>query len=183
MGALAGDLGRCVPALGIAACSGVGKTSLLQRLIPLLNERGLRVGILKKTHHDIEIDRPGKDSHALRMAGARAVMLSAPRRRVLIVEREETRDPDLREELAHFDASEVDIILVEGYRQARFPKIELHRSGLEHPLLFPEDPSVIAVATDEALPIAPGLPCLDLNDPRQIADFILERMRDGKLER
>lgn len=172
-----------VPAIGFAAFSGVGKTTLLRRLIPLLNESGLRVGVLKKTHHAVEIDRPGKDSHVLRMAGARAVMLSAPDRRILIVEREAARpEPDLREELAGFDASEVDIVLVEGYRQASFPKIELRRAGLNHPPLYPEDPCVIAVATDVALPLAPGIPCLDLDNPRQIADFVLERLRSGALE-
>ncbi len=161
--------------LGFAAFSGTGKTTLLKRLIPLLREKGLKVGLIKKTHHDADIDRPGKDSHALRMAGASPVMLSSSRRRAIITEHEEVRERSLAEELAHFDPTDVDIILVEGFKHERFAKIELHRPSLGKPLLFPGDPSIIAIATDGDLPAVTDIPVLDLNSPRQIAEFILNR--------
>ncbi len=159
--------------LGIAAFSGTGKTTLLKQLIPLLKSRGLRVGLIKKTHHDADIDQPGKDSHELRMAGASPVMLSSSHRRAVITEHEEIRERSLAEELAHFDQKDVDIILVEGFKHERFPKIELHRPSLGKPLLFPDDASIIAIATDGDLSVTPDIPGLDLNSPRQIADFIL----------
>lgn len=163
--------------LGFAAYSGTGKTTLLKQLIPLLKENGLRVGLIKKSHHDFEIDRPGKDSHELRMAGASPVMLSSPRRRAIITEHAEIRERGLAEELAFFDQASVDVILVEGFKQESFPKIELHRPSLGKPLMFPDDPSVIAIATDALLPIKPLIPLFDINLPRPIADFILDRLR------
>ncbi len=159
--------------LGFAAFSGTGKTTLLKQLIPFLKAKGLRVGLIKKSHHDFEIDQPGKDSHALRRAGASPVMLSSPHRRAIITEHEEIRERGLAEELAYFDRAGVDLILVEGYKNERFPKIELHRPSLGKPLLFPEDASIIAIATDGALPVTPDIPRLDINAPQQIADFIL----------
>jgi len=161
-------------AIGFAAFSGTGKTTLLKQLIPLLKEKGLRVGLVKKSHHDFEIDRPGKDSHELRMAGASPVMLSSSHRRAVITEHTELRERTLAEELVFFDRDSVDIILVEGYKQENFPKIELHRPSLGKPLLFPEDPAIIAIATDGHLPVKPTIPEFDLNSPRPIADFIAE---------
>jgi len=163
--------------IGFAAFSGTGKTTLLKQLIPLLKEKGLRVGLVKATHHDFEIDRPGKDSHALRLAGASPVMLSSSRRRAVITEHAEIRERGLAEELAFFDQGSVDIILVEGFKQERFPKIELHRPSLGKPLLFPDDPSIIAIATDGALPATPPIPQFDLNSPRPIAEFILDHLK------
>jgi len=163
--------------LGFAAFSGTGKTTLLKQIIPLLKEKGLRVGLVKASHHGFEIDRPGKDSHELRMAGASPVMLSSSRRRAIITEHAEIRERGLAEELAFFDQGSVDIILVEGFKQEGFPKIELHRPSLGKPLLFPDDPSIIAIATDGALPVAPAIPQFDLNAPRPIADFILGHLR------
>ncbi len=159
--------------LGFAAYSGTGKTTLLKRLIPLLKEKGLRVGLIKQSHHDFEIDRPGKDSHELRLAGASPVMLSSPWRRAIITEHAERRERGLAEELAYFDQASVDLILVEGYKHEPFPKIELHRPALGKPLLFPQDPSIIAIATDGPLPADPAIPRFDLNAPAAIAEFIL----------
>ena len=160
--------------LGFAAFSGTGKTTLLKQLIPLLKAKGLRVGLLKKTHHDADIDRPGKDSYELRQAGASPVMLSSPRRRAVITEHEEIRERGLVEELSCFDWGNVDLVLVEGYKHEPFPKIELHRPVLGKPLLFPEDPSIIAIASDGPLPVNPSIPRFDLNAPVAIADFIFE---------
>jgi molybdopterin-guanine dinucleotide biosynthesis protein B len=163
-----------IPAVGIAAPSGTGKTTLLIRLIPLLKNRGLRVGLIKKTHHDLELDRPGKDSFELRRAGANPVMLRSPRRRIVVTEFAAPRDGDLADDLADFGRGGVDLVLVEGYRGAAIPKIELHRPALGRAPLFPEDPHIIAVATDDpGLPTA-ALPRLDLNRPEAIAEFLLD---------
>jgi molybdopterin-guanine dinucleotide biosynthesis protein B len=164
--------------LGFAAFSGTGKTTLLTQLIPLLKAQGLRVGLLKQSHHDVEIDHPGKDSHRLRHAGASPVMLASPYRRVLITEHEDQHERGLAEELAHFPCAAVDLILVEGYKHEAFPKIELHRPSLGKPLLFPDDPMIIAIASDGPLAIIPTIPQLDLNQPARIARFILDDFAD-----
>ncbi|MBS1213546.1 MAG: molybdopterin-guanine dinucleotide biosynthesis protein MobB [Proteobacteria bacterium] len=164
-----------VPVLGFAAFSGTGKTTLLKQLIPLLNSRGLHVALIKKSHHDFEIDHPGKDSYELRMAGASPVMLTSSHRRAVITEHREIRERSLEEELACLDQAGIDLILVEGFKQERFPKIELHRPALGRPLLFPDDSSIIAVATDGELAVSPEIPRFDLNEPERIAEFIIDR--------
>lgn len=164
------------PVLGFAAWSGTGKTTLLTRLIPLLKGRGLNVGLIKKSHHDFEIDHPGKDSYELRMAGASPVMLSSSHRRAVITEHAEIRERSLAEELAHLDTTGLDLVLVEGYKQEKFPKIELHRPALGKPLLFLNDDTIVAIACDAELPLEPGIPRLDLNQPEAIATFILDRI-------
>lgn len=169
-----------VPLLGFAAFSGTGKTTLLKQIIPRLKNRGLRVGLIKHSHHAFEIDHPGKDSYELRQAGATPVMLSSSRRRAIIMEHPEAREPVLNEELAHFVQTGLDIILVEGFRHERFPKIELHRPALGKPLLHPNDDTIIAVASDVAPVSASPIPCLDLNDPEQIVGFILDAFLKGR---
>ena len=161
-----------VPLLGFAAFSGTGKTTLLKRLIPLLKARGLQVGVIKHSHHRFEIDKPGKDSFELRAAGANPVMLSSSRRRAMIQELEQEREPRLAEELTHFDLTGRDLILVEGFKYERFTKMELHRPALGHPLLFPDDDSIIAIASDADLAVQPPIPRFDLNRPELIASFI-----------
>jgi molybdopterin-guanine dinucleotide biosynthesis protein B len=163
-----------VPLLGFAAFSGTGKTTLLKKLIPLLTARGLRVGLIKHSHHAFEIDHPGKDSYELRRAGANPVMLSSSHRRAIMTEHRAIREPTLNGELAYFDQTGLDLILVEGFKRERFPKIELHRPALGKPLLFPADDTIIALATDAAPAVEPTIPHLDLNDPERIARFILE---------
>jgi molybdopterin molybdotransferase len=162
-----------IPVLGFAAHSGTGKTTLLEKLIPLLVASGLRVGLIKKSHHDFTIDHPGKDSHRLRQAGATTVLLCSPYRRAIIVEHESRKEPELSEELAQIDHHNLDIILVEGFKDADIPKIELHRTQLDNPLQFPSDPSIIALATDGGQLPDSGMPHLDINNPEQIRDFIL----------
>ncbi|MCQ8127129.1 molybdopterin-guanine dinucleotide biosynthesis protein B [Methylomonas rivi] len=159
--------------LGFAAFSGTGKTSLLTRLIPLLKQRGLNVGVIKHSHHDFEIDYPGKDSYRLRSAGASPVMIVSPYRRALITEFYPHRDAGLQEQLAAFPTAGLDLILVEGFRHDRFAKIELHRPSLGKALLYPADTDIIAIASDQPMDTPAGLPCLDLNNPLAIADFIL----------
>ncbi len=164
-----------VPLLGFAAYSGTGKTTLLKQLIPLLRAEGLRIGLIKHAHHEADIDQPGKDSHELRMAGASPVMLSTARRRAIIMEHAEPRDPVLDEELRYLDQSALDLLLVEGFKRESLPKIELHRPALGHQPLYPNDPHVIAMAVDEVLDPPPPIPCFDINQPRQLLDFILTR--------
>ncbi len=163
-----------VPILGFAAFSGTGKTTLLTQLIPLLQARNLRVGLIKHSHHNFEIDHPGKDSYRLRKAGASPIMMVSRYRRAIITEYPEAIEPRLFDQLAYFDVSRVDIILVEGFKREHFPKIELHRPSLNKPLLFPNDESIIAIARDAPLPSPVAIPQLDLNRPDNIAAFILD---------
>jgi molybdopterin-guanine dinucleotide biosynthesis adapter protein len=162
-----------VPILGFAAFSGTGKTTLLTQLIPILKAHGLRIGIIKHSHHNFQIDQPGKDSFRLREAGASPVMLVSTHRRAIITEIEPIKEPKLDDQLLAFDQSELELILVEGFKSAQFPKIELHRPSLNKPVLYPNDPSIIAVASDAPLDIPLALVQLDLNQPRFIAEFIL----------
>ncbi|ORU93368.1 MAG: molybdopterin-guanine dinucleotide biosynthesis protein MobB [Cycloclasticus sp. symbiont of Bathymodiolus heckerae] len=158
-----------IPVLGFAANSGTGKTTLLSRLIPILNERGLKVGLIKHSHHDFDIDQPGKDSYRLRKAGASPVVLVSKHRRAVITELS-AGEPTLKEQLYCFSDNSVDLIIVEGFKQESFPKIELYRLALNGPLLHSHDESIIAIASDDKL--STPLPLLDLNNPAQIADFI-----------
>lgn len=165
-----------VPIIGVTAFSGTGKTTLLKQLIPLLRARGLRVGVIKHTHHDFDVDRPGKDSYELRHAGAAETLLASGRRWALMVETDGEGDPELARLLERMDQRNLDLVLVEGFKHERFPKIELHRPSLGKPLLFPDDPDVIAVAADAPIGRETQLPLLDLNDPEVIVAFILTRV-------
>ncbi len=161
-----------IPVLGFVAASGTGKTTLLTQVIPILKRNGLRVGLIKHSHHDFEIDRPGKDSFRLREAGASPVMLVSRYRRAIISEFIPEQEPGLADQLKQFDQSELDLILIEGFRAEKFPKIELHRASLEKPLLYPNDQDIIAIATDVALETPAYLIQLELNRPEMIAAFI-----------
>ncbi len=162
-----------VPLLGFAAASGTGKTTLLTQIIPILKNQGLRVGLIKHSHHDFEIDQPGKDSFRLRVAGATPVMLVSPYRCVIITELPTQQVLSLNQQLAFFDQSELDLILIEGFKTEVIPKIELHRHSLNQPLLYPNDPHIIAIASDTPLITPDYLTQLNLNQPEFIADFIL----------
>lgn len=166
-----------VPILGFAAYSGTGKTTLLTQLIPQLKQHGLRIGLIKHSHHRFDIDHPSKDSFRLREAGAATVMLVSSHRRAIITEFAEPSDPNLNDQLAELNQSQLDLILVEGFKQEQFPKIELHRPVLNKPLIYPGDPDIIAVATDVPLIIPAHLHLLDINQPLDIAHFILNFMR------
>jgi molybdopterin-guanine dinucleotide biosynthesis protein B len=161
------------PVLGFAAASGTGKTTLLTQLIPLLKQQGLRVGLIKHSHHDFEIDKPGKDSFRLRAAGASPVMLVSSHRRAVITEFSEPVELCLAEQIAVFEKNQLDLILVEGFKTEIFPKIELHRSELNLPFLYLNDPEIIAVASNTELNLPEPLIQLDLNNPIRITEFIL----------
>ncbi len=159
-----------IPLLGFAAASGTGKTTLLTQLIPLLKAKNLRIGVIKHSHHDFEIDHEGKDSFRLRHAGATPMVLVSKYRRVIIEEFSNHQEPTLEDQLALFNPTETDLILVEGFRNAPVPKIELHRAELNKPLLYLNDVHIIAIATD--IELNTTLPQLNLNQPADIADFI-----------
>ncbi|WP_411728180.1 molybdopterin-guanine dinucleotide biosynthesis protein B [Methyloglobulus sp.] len=170
-----------VPIIGFAAFSGTGKTTLLTQLIPILKQQGLRIGLIKHSHHNFQIDQPSKDSFRLREAGASPVMLVSTHRRAIITEFQPAREPMLDEQLLTFDQSELDLILVEGFKAAHFPKIELHRPSLNNPLLYPNDPDIIAIATDYPLATPQSLVQLDLNQPELIAKFIIQQFHQFKV--
>jgi len=164
--------------LGIAGYSGSGKTTLLEALIPLLSLHGLVCSVIKRAHHGFDVDKPGKDSWRHRQAGAQEVMLASPERWVLM--RELRRDPEENLENLLTRLSPCDLVLVEGFKSAPIPKIEVHRPANGKPPLYPEFPNVLAVATDA--PCEAPLPILDLNDHEAIAGHIVEllpTLRDG----
>ncbi|WP_372882897.1 molybdopterin-guanine dinucleotide biosynthesis protein B [Psychromonas sp.] len=160
-----------VPLLGFAAFSGTGKTTLLEQLIPLLVRQGLKVALVKHSHHDIEMDQPGKDSYRLRKAGASQLVLAGTQRAILFCEYGQKKDSELHEQLALLQTDCLDLVLVEGFREQPFNKIELHRNELDKPFLFKNDRTIIAVACDG--PVADcDLPVLDLNNPAAISEFV-----------
>jgi molybdopterin-guanine dinucleotide biosynthesis protein B len=162
------------PVLGFSGFSGSGKTTLLAALIATLSARGLRIGLVKHSHHAFDIDHPGKDSHTLRQAGACRVAIGSSRRWALMVERPEPREANLAELVAQVDDPSLDLILVEGFRQETHPKVEVHRPSLGHPLLATHDASVIAVATDDPGLDTHGRPQLPLDDATRVAAFVID---------
>lgn len=156
--------------IGIAGWSGAGKTTLLVKLIPELIARGLSVSTLKHAHHLFDVDKPGKDSHAHREAGAREVLIASRKRWALMHELRDEKEPSLAALLHHL--SPVDLVLVEGFKHDKHLKIEVHRAENGKEFLFPSDPAIKAVAADCTLP--EGAPHhLDLNDVATIADAVL----------
>ncbi len=168
-----------IPVLGFAAYSGTGKTTLLKQLIPLLREQGLRPGVIKHAHHEVEFDVPGKDSYVLRKAGAGQVLLASANRWALMGEEPGAEEPELPVLLGRMDLSELDLVLVEGFRHIPFPKIELHRPALGKPLLCESDDTILAVASDGTIDLPGALPWLDLNDVGAIAAFVLTFCEGG----
>jgi molybdopterin-guanine dinucleotide biosynthesis adapter protein len=160
--------------IGLAGWSGSGKTTLLAKLIPVLIARGRTVSTLKHAHHEFDIDKPGKDSHTHRIAGAREVLISSARRWALMHELRDEPEPSLRELLTHL--SPVDLVIVEGYKTQSHPKLEVHRASVGKPLLYPNDPHVVAIASDTRPPNL-SLPFADLNDIEAIADLVDELAR------
>lgn len=157
-------------ALGIAGYSGSGKTTLIEKLLPRLGEAGLSVSVIKQSHHDFEVDVPGKDSWRHRAAGARQVLLTSPHRWMLVQELRGAAEPSLEQHLQQL--APCDLVLVEGYKHADIPKIEVWRAANARPWLHPEDPRYIAVVADQT---PPGpLPHLFIDDTEAILAFLLE---------
>jgi molybdopterin-guanine dinucleotide biosynthesis protein B len=172
---------RKLPTLGFVAPSGTGKTTLLRKLVPLLRERGLRVAYLKHTHHDVQLDTPGKDSFEIAEAGAEQVMLASSDGWTLM-DRRATGEPDLPRLAARFDAAGLDLLLVEGFHYLHYPKIEVHRSSSGKAPLYPDDRDILAVVTDSRLTGEEHPPELPIDDPRAVADFIVRGLADGHFD-
>ncbi len=158
--------------LGIAGWSGAGKTTLITRLIPLLAERGMRVATLKHAHHAFDVDQPGKDSYEHRKAGACEVIVSSARRWVQMHEVGTGTEATLAELLRRL--SPCDVVLVEGFKTERHPKLEVFRACVGKSPLHPQDDRIVAVASDQPLPGA-AIPVVDINDVPGIADLVLAR--------
>lgn len=163
-----------IPVIGICAhSSGMGKTALLAALLPSLSAMGYRISVIKQAHAEFDLDRPGKDSYRMREAGAAQVLLSSPKRWALLTEHAlNDEDSRLLELVGHLDPCLCDLVLVEGFRNARIPKIEVFRAGCGQIPLAHHDPDILAVASD--VDLLPRLPQLNLNNPQQIAGFIAD---------
>ncbi|MFT4581103.1 MAG: molybdopterin-guanine dinucleotide biosynthesis protein MobB [Gammaproteobacteria bacterium] len=170
---------RGVPVLGFAAYSGTGKTTLLKRLLPRLIELGRRPAIVKHAHHDFDIDYPGKDSYELRKAGANQVLVGSNQRWAMVVETPALGEAQLVNFLARLELNQTDVILVEGFRDEHYPKIEIQRTSLERPLFYPHDNSVIAIATDATANHNSSVPVIELADIERLAEFVLQYCNDA----
>src|SRR4051812_27566147 len=157
---------------GFAGWSGSGKTTLIEKLIPRFVERGLRVSLIKHAHHEFDVDQPGKDSYRHRHAGCAEVLLSSSKRWAMMHELRGTPEPTLQEQLKLFKPC--DLVIVEGYKAEPMPKVEVRRAGTTTPALYPDDPNVVAVATDDV--IETDLPQLDVNDGEAVAQFIIQHL-------
>ena len=162
---------------GLAGWSESGKTTLMTALIPKLLARGVTVSTVKHAHHAFDIDQPGKDSWRHRNAGACEVLIASDQRWALMHELREEPEPPLDRLIAQL--SPVDLVLVEGFKHHPHPKIEVRRPSLGKPPLYPDDPSVVAVASDELLP-GLAVPWLPLSDPAAVACFIIEHQGLGR---
>jgi molybdopterin-guanine dinucleotide biosynthesis protein B len=164
------------PLLAIAAYSGTGKTTLLKQLIPLLKQQQIRIGLIKHTHHDMDVDTPGKDSYELRKAGASQTLVANDQRWALMTETPEQQPLDLMYLASRFDSSKVDLILVEGFKHEPISKIVLYREEVGKPLESMLDKYVIAVASDKKTNDI--LRQLDINRPEEIAVFITQWLKE-----
>ncbi|HYX63519.1 MAG TPA: molybdopterin-guanine dinucleotide biosynthesis protein B [Burkholderiales bacterium] len=158
---------------GFAGWSGSGKTTLIEKLIPRLAGVGLRVSLIKHAHHTFDVDQPGKDSYRHRHAGASEVLVTSSRRWVLMHELRGAAEPAFEQQLERLSAC--DLVIVEGFKHAAIPKLEVWRRVTGEPLLHPNDPHIVAVASDTR--VDTRLPVLDLNDDAAIASFVLAHLR------
>lgn len=158
---------------GFAGYSGSGKTTLIEKLIPIFNGRGLEVSLIKHAHHTFDVDQPGKDSYRHRHAGCKEVLVTSSRRWVLIHELRGAAEPPLAEHVKRI--SPCDLVLVEGFKRERIPKLEVYRAQVGEPLLHPHDADIVAIASDQQLNAT--LPQFDLDDPIAIADFVLRHVK------
>jgi molybdopterin-guanine dinucleotide biosynthesis protein B len=159
-------------AIGLAGWSGAGKTTLIVRLIPELNLRGVSVSTIKHAHHGFDVDRPGKDSYEHRAAGAHEVLVASANRLALMREFRGTPEPSLAHLLRML--APVDLVLIEGFKRDPLPKIEVYREANGKPPMYPEDDNIIALVSDCATPPA-HLPHASIDDIADAADLVLAR--------
>ena len=157
---------------GFAGWSGSGKTTLIEQLIPRFARRGLRVSLIKHAHHTFDVDQPGKDSYRHRHAGASEILVTSSRRWVLMHELRGAHEPPFEEQVKRL--SPCDLLFVEGFKFAPIPKLEVWRTETGEPLLHPNDPHIVAVASDAK--VETKVPLLDLNDVDGIASFIVKKL-------
>ena len=156
---------------GFAGWSGSGKTTLIEQLIPRFVGHGLTVSLIKHAHHTFDVDHPGKDSYRHRQAGASEILVTSSRRWVLMHELRGSHEPSFDEQVKRI--SPCDLLLVEGFKHAPIAKLEVWRAVTGEPLLHPNDPHIVAVASDSK--VDTKLPLLDLNDPEAISQFIVKQ--------
>src|SRR5258708_12160188 len=152
---------RSMRIIGLDCLSGSGKPTLIPKLLPHLIARGLRVSTLKHAHHGFDLDQPGKDSFMHRTAGATEVVISSAKRFAVLHELRDEAEWDLPELLTKF--APVDLVLVEGFKRDAFPKLEIHRAANGKPLIQPDDPHIVAIASDVPFPQA-KVPLVALHD-------------------
>jgi molybdopterin-guanine dinucleotide biosynthesis protein B len=157
--------------IGLAGWSGAGKTTLVAKLIPSITARGLRVSTLKHAHHAFDVDQPGKDSYMHRMAGATEVLVSSQNRFALMHELRGAAELTLSELLGKL--SPVDLVIIEGYKRDPHPKLEVYRASVGKPLIHPDDPYVVAIASDVELP-AMRVPRVSIDDTEAVIDILLK---------
>ena len=156
--------------IGLSGWSGAGKTTLLAKAIPRLVARGVTVSTVKHAHHAFDLDQPGKDSHTHRAAGATEVLISSAHRWALMHELRGAPEASLAALLTKL--SPVDLVIVEGFKREGHPKLEVHRAEVGKPLLFPDDPAIVAIASDAPVPNA-RMPVVMLDDIEAIVDILL----------
>lgn len=171
-------MNKSTPLLGFIAYSGTGKTTLLEKLIPKLSEKNIRIGLIKHAHHNFDIDIPGKDSYRLRKAGAQQVLVASNARQALIIENQDIKkEPDLSQCVSSLETDKLDLILVEGFKHVAYPKIEINRSTHVQPFMYQDDSNIIAVISDVKLDLPDNIISIDLNNLEDITDFILNYLK------
>lgn len=156
---------------GIVGWSGSGKTELLVKLLPELRQRGFKVSTMKHTHHNFDMDKPGKDSYRHREAGAEEVMIASGSRWALVHELRDEPEPDMDFLISQMNP--VDLLLIEGFKRNKHPKMEVSRPVTGKSLIAADDDTIVAVASDEDI-VGVDVPLLDLDDVSAIADYIIE---------
>ena len=157
---------------GFAGWSGSGKTTLIEKLIPLFVQHGLKVSLVKHAHHSFDVDQPGKDSYRHRHAGCSEVLVTSSKRWVLMHELRGAPEPSFPELLERVSAC--DLLLVEGFKREKLPKLEVYRASVGESLLHPQDPNIVGIASDAK--VDTKLPQFDLNDAPAVAGFILKHV-------
>lgn len=174
-------MNNSIPLLGFVAYSGTGKTTLLEKLIPKLCDSNIRIGLIKHAHHNFDIDIPGKDSYRLRKAGAQQVLVASNTRQALIIENQDIKkEPDLAQCIASLETDKLDLIMVEGFKHATYPKLEINRSTHVQPFMYSNDSNIIAVISDVKPDLPDTVTGIDLNNLEDITGFILGYLKTFK---